>query len=354
MARLPLLALLLLPMASLYSQASNLDKGLLGYWPLNQIHAGGEVRDKTTFQTHGKVSGAKYTAGVSGSAIRLDGKDDVITILNSAGTAPSHIGSLGEGSISIWFKLDRLPEEKGIQPIFYFGSWTECANMFDAANQGIIIEVGHHPVHWQSNRLYFTIFSNGCSVPSFCFDSWVDLEKDRWYHFVAVVGKDYNTGYLDGEPMEFIHYNFGNDTYSQFFEDARSKSVLWLGKGFWDAEPYYLEGSLDELRIYNRPLSSLEVNDLYNQTLSTGVQPQQAEPVASVYPNPVGDRLMLDWKDQDQSLIKSLIISDITGKTRISSEPGPILDVSQLDPGMYMLHISSEEGTFHVSFIKAH
>ena len=339
-------------MTGIMGQSGDLEKGLVGYWPLDQIFPGGVVKDMSRYDTHGKLSGATYTAGVSGSAIRLDGKDDVVTILNSAGTTAPHIGSLGEGSISIWFKLDRLPEEKGIQPIFYFGAWTECANMFDAANQGIIIEVGHHPVHWESKRLYFTIFGNGCSVPSFCFDSWVDVEKDRWYHFVAVVGEEYNTGYLDGEPMEFIHYNFGNSDYSQFFEDARSKSVMWLGKGFWDAEPYYLDGSVDELRIYNRPLSASEVKDLHTMTLSTDINRVSQPVVSSIYPNPAMDRLHIGTPVHPGLIIDRLVITDIRGKVLKIDEPAPSIDLRGLDQGMYFLIIESSQGIQRQSFIK--
>jgi hypothetical protein len=286
--------------------------------------------------------------------MKLDGKDDVITILNSAGTTPPHIGSLGEGSISIWFKLNRLQDGKGIQPIFYFGSWTECANMFDAANQGIIIEVGHHPVHWESNRLYFTIFGNGCSVPSFCFDSWLDVERGKWYHFVAVVGEDFNTGYLNGEPMEFINYNFGNSSYSQFFEDARSKSVMWLGKGYWDAEPYYLDGAVDELRIYNRPLSAEEVKYLYATTLSTGIEPSDQPVVASIYPNPAVDMLYLEWPARPDLTIERLIITDIRGQVLKVNEPAMAIELDGLDPGMYFIIIESGKGIQRQSFIKTY
>jgi hypothetical protein len=71
-------------------------------------------------------------------------------------------------------------------------------------------ELGHSPVHPASEFLYFTIWKNGCTVPSFCYDSNSEIPTGVWHHFVAVVGEDYNTGYLNGEEMTNRWYNFGN------------------------------------------------------------------------------------------------------------------------------------------------
>jgi len=167
------------------------------------------------------------------------------------------------GPGSVWFRVDEIPTERGIVPIFYYGSRDSCANMFDASNQGLIIELGHSPVHYGSERLYFTIFANGCSYPSFCYDSGDPISEGEWHHFVAVVGESYNTGYLDGVEMLNRRYNFGSRTDSQFFEDAAKHEVLWIGKGFWDAEPVYFDGAIDDVRIYDHALSAEEVRQFY-------------------------------------------------------------------------------------------
>jgi len=61
---------------------------------------------------------------------------------------------------------------------------------FDAANSGLIIEVGHSPVHSGSERLYFTIWKNGCTYPSFCFDSNDAISTGQWHHIVVVVDEN--------------------------------------------------------------------------------------------------------------------------------------------------------------------
>lgn len=165
--------------------------------------------------------------------------------------------------------MDYIPTDHGIAPIFYYGSRDPCDNFFDAANQGLIIEVGHSPIHYGSKRIYFTIWANGCTYPSFCFDSNDPLTEGEWYHFVAVVGPDFNTGYLNGLEMTNRRYNFGNSHYSQFFEDAVEDEVMWFGRGYWDARndpsPIYFDGAIDDIRIFSKPLSSEEILAIYNE-----------------------------------------------------------------------------------------
>lgn len=139
--------------------------------------------------------------------------------------------------------------------------------MPDASNQGLIIEVAHDPMHFRSKNLYFTIFADKCEYPSFCFDSSEPMREDIWYHFVAVVGDNYNTGYLNGEEMTNRRYNFGNASNSEFFADAVKDESFWIGKGFWDARPMFFKGSIKNIRIYDRPIYTDEVKYLYQNKL---------------------------------------------------------------------------------------
>lgn len=231
----------------------NITEGLLAHWAF--MEAGGtDLRDSVN-NHHGEIYGAKRELG----ALVFDGVDDFVEV-----KPPFYFEEQSKGSISVWFKVNRIPTDNGIMPIFYYGAKDPCTNMFDAANQGIIIEVGHSPVHRQSKRLYFTMWSNGCNLPSFCFDSNDPIIEGQWYHFVGIVGEEYNTGYLNGKEMENRRYNFGSKNTTEFFSDTVVDEVLWIGKGFWDSEEMYYDGMIGEIRIYDRPLSSQEVQELFN------------------------------------------------------------------------------------------
>ena len=250
--------------------------GLLAHWTFDE-GAGNIVSDSSSYDKSGTVYGASWTKGAVNGALDFDGIDDYVQIPDYFSFPPSHLASLGEGSISVWFRCDSIPTDYGIMPIFYYGAYEACLSTPDAANQGLIIEVGHSPIHPESKRIYFTICAEGCMFPSFCFDSAGAVTEGEWHHFVAVVGKDRNTGYLDGQELKNRNYNFGNSSYSRFFADVIKQETLWIGRGYWHGNTVFFDGAIDDIRIYDRPLSAPEVQGLYNNqqayTLSVIISP---------------------------------------------------------------------------------
>ena len=252
----------------------SLSKGLVGHWTFDQQNAE-KVRDRSTYQAHGELKGdPEWVDGAVGEhALLLDGKEDHVAVLEN-GETPAHIQDLSKGTIAVWFKAHHVPVGESILPVFYYGNKHGCPNMFDASNEGLIIEVAHGNVYSRARGVFFTMFNNGCELPSFCWDTHSDVHpsdtegavgKDRWYHFVAVVGDGYNTGYLNGEKVSYRAYNFNDAQASPFFEDAQAHERMWIGRGFWNhARKVFFDGAIDDLRIYNRPLSKQAVQQLYN------------------------------------------------------------------------------------------
>lgn len=190
------------------------------------------------------------------------------------GKTPSQFHNLHKGSISIWFKARSIPKETSISPLFYYGNLSGCENMKDASNEGLVIEIAHGKIRKESQGVYFSVFNNACELPTFCFDTHSEghpenlqglIKEGEWYHFVGVVGENYNTGYLNGEEITYRHYNFSNAEASQFFGNALSHDRMWFGKSFWDyANETYFNGYIDDIRIYDVPLNAEEVTSLYN------------------------------------------------------------------------------------------
>ena len=174
------------------------------------------------------------------------------------------MNGLSQGTISIWFKLDTIPDAPDIHPLFSYGT-DSAASFLDR----VIIEVGHFSDP-MNTKLYFTLGNPVVSVPTLCYDSGPIMEAGEWYHFVAVVGPDFNTGYLNGREMTDRHYNFGNANDSEFFDDVFDTSALWIGKAPFSNQMRYFDGIIDEVRIYDRPLSGLDVRELYSQDLAVG------------------------------------------------------------------------------------
>jgi hypothetical protein len=318
--------------------------GLVGYWSFDQLDTD-SFPDHSAQENHGLAYGASLQKGVKGNALYFDGKDDYAEIQGKELTVPRAVKGLREGAISLWFRVDSIPRGFGIAPLFYYGGEGQC-DFFDAANQGLILEVGHSPVHKKSERLYFTIFANGCTYPSFCFNSNQSIMKERWYHLVVIVGEDYNTGYLDGEEMTGRRYNFGGPDDSQFFDNALRHERLWLGKGHWDRTTQYLKGAIDELKIFYRPLSSEMVQSLYRE----GTDPtwvERADPDEGslrVYPNPAKGVLQYEIRSAGTKLSVVKVI-DMTGRVVFVQTGLPAsgsLDLSHLSGGLYQILFAGE------------
>ena len=215
-----------------YCSTINAQDGLVAYWSFDEL-VNDTIYDYSQNKNHGTNYGATLVPGILGNALSFDGKDDYARIPEDGQNPPDLFSTLGKGSISLWFKAKNIPVEYGIAPILYYGAEEQC-DFFDAANQGLIIELGHSPIYLGSEAIFFTIWKNGCTYPSFCFDSFVPVSSDQWHHYVATIGDNSNKGYLDGFEMTSRRYSFGDPYDSQFFEDAVAHEKMWLGKGYWD------------------------------------------------------------------------------------------------------------------------
>lgn len=247
---------------------------LVAHWNFDKLN-GDTIYDLSGNANHGTNYGGSLVDGVKGKAISFDGIADYIRIPGDGKPPPPVFSTLGKGTISFWFRADKIPTNYGIAPLFYYGAEEKC-DFFDAANKGLIIELGHSPVFHGSEELFYTVWKNGCTYPSFCFDSHNPISTGEWYHIAIVVGENYNTGYLNGVEMLNRDYNFGNASYSQFFEDAVAHEKLWLGKGHWDRTTQFFDGTMDELKIFDRPLSAGEVKAQYIDTgIATSIPGEQ-------------------------------------------------------------------------------
>ncbi|MHC4443540.1 MAG: LamG-like jellyroll fold domain-containing protein [Planctomycetota bacterium] len=227
----------------------------LAYWSFDET-SGTILHDSSVNGFDGTVDGAAWSGGGTGNALDFDGADDYVDISDGDGY-PDLIGSLSEGAVSVWFMFDTIPPDNTIHPIFYLGDGAG-----GTGHSGLIIEIGHFT---SNSKLYFTIFDDNGHIP-LCFDSGSQLQTDTWYHFVAVVGAAYNTGYLNGVEMTGRHYNFGNASLSHFFSTVIDQQVCWVGSGFLGtiATTNYYDGKIDEIRIYDQPLSAQDISDYYN------------------------------------------------------------------------------------------
>jgi hypothetical protein len=228
------------------------DSGLILHYSFDE-QSGTIATDCTANKFNGLLDGVSW-AILDGerTAVEFDGQDSLV--IPSFITEPGLKSEPEHGTISVTFKFRSFDGD--IQPLFYYGESDP-----GSPHNSMIAEVGHK-MDPDDRKLYFTIVNK-----RFCFDSNENLEENKWYHFVAVVSTTGNTGYLNGVEMTNRHYNLGSDsTYTDFFKSVPTKELFTLGYGRYGMcdDFFHFNGYISDFRVYNRALSSLEVNELYN------------------------------------------------------------------------------------------
>jgi len=272
----------------------DITRGLVAHWSFDN-DVNGTVIDQSPNQLHGSAYNIQYEDGPVSTAAVFDGTSSRIDVPDMHSSPPDAIGSLETGSISLWFTFQNQGGD--ILPLLYFGE-------SDASlpHKSLILEIGHNQDP-DDRRLYFTIVVAPFNVTKFCFDTGFNLEEDTWYHFAAVVGNYGNTGYLNGEELVGRRYNLGsNATYTDFFAEVTAKKQLSLGYGRYarNSSFFHFKGSLDDVRIYNRPLSLSDVRALYNSgssitSISEGNYQHINTRLLQNYPNPFSLSTTISW-----------------------------------------------------------
>lgn len=222
--------------ASMGGQNLNfLSNGLVGYWKMDEASwngTAGEVKDASGNGNNGTAVGNASTgAGKFGSGGAFDGDGDEISV---ADTSSLDIKT-GSMSWSFWFKT----------------AATDRRGLYRKSNGsntgGVLIDIGSGAVG--RVRCYV---HNSPSVSTLSTQN--TYNDNQWHHLSCV---------LNRETMKLELYLDGvlNAT-----SDASGLAAVDLDAGnvqIADVGGFNLNGSMDEVRVHNRALSSAEVQSLY-------------------------------------------------------------------------------------------
>ena len=213
---------------SVGDSGSVIPPGLVAYYPFS-----GNANDGSGYNNHGTVNGATLTDdrfGNSNSAYDFDG-GDFITV-----TDASSINLQGSPvTFSAWVKTSNL-----IGLILYKYSYSEPhpGYGFSVGGQGKDGKINY----WSSSYGYW--------VKS---DSTVN--DDAWHQLVVTVSNTTASFYLDGEL---------NSSKTSSMPGNSTGIDLLIGAQHTIVHENNLDGVLDDIRIYNRALTSTEIDSLYH------------------------------------------------------------------------------------------
>jgi hypothetical protein len=240
------------------------EPGLVAHWKFDE-ESGNNAMDSVSNKSEVVIGGATWESGKIGNALYFDGVDDYVDLSQSI----NDLSNLDQGTIAFWFKYNSILDSQPIMPILHFGidDETDQSNMF-------IIEIGHGGTESNgltldsSNKKLYVTWIKDNQEPFLCFDTNENLAENTWHHFAVTVGPDGNTGYLNGVELDSRDYNFGTSSDQSFFSSipVQKQLTLGLGRTHHEISPEFInfKGYLDDVRIYNQPLSVLEIKELVN------------------------------------------------------------------------------------------
>lgn len=212
------------------AQAASLTEGLVSYWNFNDGNsldtAGGPIAYDGT-----EIGGASYAEGKFGSALQLSGVGQAVRI---DGGEPDDLSFSG-GSMSLagWFKVDGFDK-----------SWQALTAKGEGNNWRLARRGDEGGIAWVGGN---------ADTPTGPFN----INDGNWHHVVAVADKDAGVSslWVDGQAYAKTVAAVNIDKNGQRMLIGDNPGAT--GRNF--------KGGIDDLALWNRPLSEQEILQLWNE-----------------------------------------------------------------------------------------
>jgi hypothetical protein len=220
--------------------SGNFTDGLVGHWKLDE--ASGNFIDSAGTNDGTQAGGVEYaSSGVIDKSAGFDGVDDVIRIAGSGVLGHELDFTQGPFSISTWFNCDTID-----------GTLVSKRDGATANSQfQLTVEDGAAPYH----ALKF--IADG----EIGYGAGTVINCETWYHGVVVVDEAENPElYVNGVQQTWTDIT-GSRPYTFTHRDTDvSIGARWAGD---PTTGFQFDGTIDDVRIYNRALSDADIANLY-------------------------------------------------------------------------------------------
>jgi hypothetical protein len=214
--------------------------GLVGWWPFN-----GNANDESVNGLNGTNNSAQSTTdrnNIANQAFFLDGETAHILIPNSPQFNFQNNNSF---TLSYWINASSLSNS---QISLVISKQDGAGASQDGFNSNIEV----------NNSSNFRI-SNGSSSAEYTLGSPINtIQINNWYHIVQI--------FNGAEGFIYINDSLVSNTNGNAFIGDNTADLL-IGKPNWvDGAAKNFHGKIDDIAIWNRPLTQQEVTVLYNAT----------------------------------------------------------------------------------------
>jgi len=226
---------------------NSIDDGLILHFPFSENTGTTAIDRSQTGLVATLTNGPTWANGIFGYGVTLDGTNDYISV-----SSPSNAISLGTTTtLSMWINISSFSGKTRQYLIDTRGDGsaggTSMYFLFDYVASGVVS---------------FTVGNSGVEVTS----TNVGMPTGTWHHVSATRNGSTWKIYLNGVEVKS---GTSNTTALSLGNSFRIGTYAGAGAG---AE-YYLQGTIDEVKIYNRTLSPTEISLLYYGGIS--VAPNQ-------------------------------------------------------------------------------
>jgi len=213
----------------LMQKGETLD-GLIGWWKFDE-GTGDVAYDSSGYGNDGTIYGATWVAGKIGGALSFDG-DDYVEIPDDDSLKPELV------TLEALVKSDGSPGRyKYIAGKKYAGGWGSY-HLYTGNTGGLRFYIGH-------SGGYITSPDAGTGI-------W----DGNWHHIVGTYNGCVVKLYVDGNEI-----SGGTETTEDIDYNSENFYIGSYGTG------YYFSGLIDEVKVYNRPLSETEILEHYQAGL---------------------------------------------------------------------------------------
>jgi parallel beta-helix repeat protein len=220
----------------------NLDNSLIAWWRMDDVDGSGEPQDYMG-NDHGvkQDNAIQVSNGKFGKGFELDDNGDYIRLDDDLYDFPAGT----DFSVSAWFNTNNITDTNN-------GLVCDGAASDSIAGWAIIQSTDDLSVH----------ISNGSGASGVSrVSAYVNnvIAPDTWYHVLATYNRTGNmTFYLDGNQVH-------TKVISHIPGDLTNTRIVGIGRWI-NSETQVLNGTIDEVMIWNKSLTAGEALSLYNAT----------------------------------------------------------------------------------------
>ncbi|MGQ8335331.1 RICIN domain-containing protein [Sunxiuqinia sp. A32] len=280
-----------------------------------------DLKDNTVNLNHASASGGTFVQGKQGAgALSLNGSSDFVQL-------PESVANHQELSIATW------------------ANWAG-------------FNVGQHLFNFSSGDGDYIYLSPSISGQMEFAVKKDDVEQklntsalpaNKWAYLVVTLGSNGAVIYLDGQQIA--------ESAGVTIMPSDIKPLMnYIGVN--PSTKKMFEGSIDDFRVYNYQLSGTEVTELYDDMTTDVFDRIMEDTDLSVYPNPADDILYISYSEYSKSEYSTLYLLSISGSVvmniDIKSNGSSKLNVSKLQSGIYLLKLTTSEGTITKKIIIKH